>query len=73
MRCTDVQLKGRKTREVTRTNTNTRRLRDETHFLSSVLDVGWRISIKAAPNFYSNQRKAVSDLYICAELTRAVL
>lgn len=29
----------------------------KTHFLSSALDVGWRISIKAAPNFYSKQRQ----------------
>lgn len=37
--------------------TTTCRMRDFTHFLSSVLDVGWRISIKAAPNFYSDQTK----------------
>lgn len=28
-----------------------------TDFLSSVLDVGWRISIKAAPNFYIPESK----------------
>lgn len=42
--------------KVTCTNTNAGELRDWAHFLSSVLDVGWRISIKAAPNFCSNRR-----------------
>lgn len=35
------------------------RWREPTHFLSSLLVVGWRISIKAPPNFYGRNRASL--------------